>query len=382
MGRGRNSAMGWLTPVVITKNTGHYSPRCVSQRVGHGKRFRFISRKRKKGSLEMARWKVTVFLAAVLVWSVVLTGCKDSEKEKAIAESAQAKTELVNVKGSLEKAISERDGLRSEMARLSDSLVKSTSELAAATQERDALVAQVASLTKELNAAAADANTAAGLLQNMRESLQTLLQERGQIGISVPAEAVVLFDGKDFSNWVGKDGNAVRWEIVDGAMKVKPGTGSITTKQAFGDFRLHIEFNVPVMGPEFTGEKRGNSGVYLQNCYEIQILDSYGKVPGVGDCGAIYNFKPPDKNACKEAGQWQSYDIFFRSARFEGQGENLKKVENARVTVLQNDVVIHSNIEVPKKSGGGREETPAPGPIMLQDHRNKMQFRNIWIVPL
>jgi hypothetical protein len=203
-----------------------------------------------------------------------------------------------------------------------------------------------------------------------------------QIGTAPPDRAIVLFDGKDYSNWVSRDGNDVKWNIVEGAMEVAPGTGSIYTKREFGDFRLHIEFKVPLMGPKYKGEHRGNSGVYLQDRYEVQILDSYGKEPGVGDCGAIYGVKPPDRNACKPAEQWQSFDIIFRAARFEGEGNNAKKVENARVTILQNGVVIQNNYQIPEKSRGGRDETPAPGPIMLQDHRNKMQFRNIWIVLL
>lgn len=207
-----------------------------------------------------------------------------------------------------------------------------------------------------------------------------LAKER--ICISPPGGAVVLFDGTDYSQWLGRGDKEVQWNIVDGAMEVVPRTGSISSKQEFSDFRLHIEFKVPLMGPEYKGEKRGNSGVYLQYRYEVQILDSFGKEPGVGDCGAIYGVKPPDRNASKKAEQWQSFDVFFRAARFEGEGENLKKVENARVTVLHNGVVIHNNIELPEGSRGGRKETPEPGPIMLQDHRNEMQFRNIWIVPL
>lgn len=205
---------------------------------------------------------------------------------------------------------------------------------------------------------------------------------REQIGVAPPKGAVVLFDGKDYSQWLGRGDKEVEWNIVNGAMEVKPRTGSIYTKQELGDFRLHIEFKVPLMGPKYKGEKRGNSGVYLQDRYEVQILDSFGKVPGVGDCGAIYGVKPPDRNASKEAEQWQSFDVFFRAARFEGEGENAKKVENARVTILQNGVVIQNNFELPKECRGGRKETPEPGPIMLQDHRNKMQFRNIWVVPL
>jgi len=193
---------------------------------------------------------------------------------------------------------------------------------------------------------------------------------------------IVLFDGTDFSHWTYQNGKTVRWEIVGDAMKIVPRTGSIITKQKFRDFKLHIEFKLPQLPPNVRGQGRGNSGVYIQRRYEIQILDSHGQPPRKNEGGSIYKFKAPDKNVCKKPGEWQSYDIIFHAARFEGQGNNAKKVKNARMTVWQNGVLIHDDVEVPNKTGAGRPEGPEAGPILLQDHGNEVWFRNIRIVPL
>ncbi len=194
--------------------------------------------------------------------------------------------------------------------------------------------------------------------------------------------AVMLFDGRDFSNWIGEGSKPVGWEIEDGAMKVVPGTGSIMTREKYRDFRMHLEFKLPEMAPGVTGQDRANSGVYLQRRYEVQILDSYGLEPQDNDCGAIYKFKAPDTNACARPGQWQSYDIIFQAARFDSEDSYVKKLENARITVWQNGVLIHRNVTIPNKTGAGRIEGPDPGPILLQDHGNEVWFRNIWIEPL
>lgn len=194
--------------------------------------------------------------------------------------------------------------------------------------------------------------------------------------------AIVLFDGSDFSQWTHEKGKPIHWKIIDGAMQVLPKTGSIMTKRKFQDFRLHVEFNVPQTPLGLKGQGRGNSGVYLQRRYEVQILDSYGRKLKNNDCGAIYKVKAPDKNVCKKPGQWQSYDITFRAARFKKQGDNFEKTENARITVLQNGVVIHDDVRIPNKTGAGQPEGPQPNPILLQNHGNKVRFRNVWIVPL
>lgn len=193
---------------------------------------------------------------------------------------------------------------------------------------------------------------------------------------------IVLFDGTDFSHWTHQNGKAVRWEIVGDAMKVVPRTGSIITKRNFRDFKLHIEFKVPQMPPNVRGQGRGNSGVYIQRRYELQILDSYGQPPRKNEGGSIYRFKAPDKNVCKKPGEWQSYDIIFYAARFKGQGKDARKEKNARITVWQNGILIHNDVDVPNKTGAGRPEGPEAGPILLQDHGNEVWFRNIRIVPL
>ena len=191
--------------------------------------------------------------------------------------------------------------------------------------------------------------------------------------------AIVLFNGSDFSHWTAGGGRKIRWELVGGdAMKVVPGTESIMTKQDFTDFKLHAEFKTPQLPPNVKGQGRGNSGIYIQRRYEVQILDSFGLEPKKNECGSIYEFKAPDKNACDMPGRWQSYDIIFHAAKFNGS----KKVKNARITVWQNGVLIQNDVELENKTGAGQPEGPEPGPLLLQEHGNKVCFRNIWIEPL
>ena len=195
-----------------------------------------------------------------------------------------------------------------------------------------------------------------------------------------PESAVVLFNGSDLSNWTSRDGGEPGWAVEEGVMAVVPRTGDIMTTERFTDHFLHLEFMTPDM-PEATGQAKGNSGVFLQGRYEIQVLDSYGiEVPGMGDCGAIYNQFAPLVNACKPPLEWQSYDVIFRAPRLNDDGEI---VENTRVTVLQNGLVILNNVILSGTTGanigGGVGE---PGPLLLQDHGNLVKFRNIWAVPL
>ncbi|MBN1359856.1 MAG: PmoA family protein [Sedimentisphaerales bacterium] len=194
-----------------------------------------------------------------------------------------------------------------------------------------------------------------------------------------PAGATALFDGSDpeLSLWQRDGGGEIGWQVADDVVQIAPNTGSIVTKQPYRDFILHVEFKTPNM-PQARGQARGNSGVYLQKRYELQILDSYGLEPKNNDCGAIYQVKAPDVNACKKPEEWQSYDILFRAARFEGD----KKVADARITVYQNGVLIHDDVAIQNKTGAGRPEGPDPGPILLQDHGNRVSFRNLWIAPL
>ena len=197
--------------------------------------------------------------------------------------------------------------------------------------------------------------------------------------VKPPKGAIILFDGKDLSKWVKTDGKSpVKWTLKDGVMEGVKGHGDIITKEKFdGKFRLHVEFRVPYE-PGGAGQGRGNSGVYLQGRYEVQILDSYGLKSGKNDCGAIYDIHPPKVNACKAPTVWQSYDIEFTAPKFE----NGKKTEPARMTVRHNGVLVHDNAEIPvDNTRAGLGGNPAtPGPILLQDHGHPVQFRNIWLV--
>ena len=197
------------------------------------------------------------------------------------------------------------------------------------------------------------------------------------LGEKPPAGAVVLFGGESLDGWLKTDGKtSADWPVEDGLMTV--GKGSIMTEKKFGDFQLHLEFNVPYM-PKAHGQARGNSGVYLQGIYELQVLDSYGLKPQSNDCGAIYQQIVPSVNACKPPLRWQTYDITFHAARREGD----KVVRKARLTVVQNGLTIIDDKEISPTPGGvGGVKEGGPGPIMLQDHGNAVQFRNIWVKPL
>ena len=194
-----------------------------------------------------------------------------------------------------------------------------------------------------------------------------------------PANATVLFDGKDVSKWQHKDGSPAKWKVVDGAMVA--GGGDVTTKESFqGDFILHVEFAPNDVGPGPTGQARGNSGIYVQDNYEIQVLDSFGvEKMTPGDCAGIYSKKAADKNASKPPGEWQTYHIEFRSPKFDAKG---KKIKNARVTVDWNGQRVHDDVEIDGICPGGAGEGLRAGPISVQDHGNPVRFRNIWIAPL
>ena len=158
-----------------------------------------------------------------------------------------------------------------------------------------------------------------------------------------PESAVILFDGTDLSNWTSLDGSEPSWQVEGDAMLVVPRSGDVISKETFTDHFVHVEFRCPDM-PEATGQAKGNSGVFLQGRYEVQVLDSYGiEVPGMGDCGAIYNQFAPLVNACKPPLEWQTYDVIFRAPRFNDAGEN---VEGPRITVIQNGLVIINNAQM------------------------------------
>jgi len=197
---------------------------------------------------------------------------------------------------------------------------------------------------------------------------------------AIPENAVILFNGKDLSNWHTRSGDPAGWDVTDGVITAGGGAGDIVSDQKFTDFTLHIELMEPDM-PEASGQGKGNSGVYLQGRYEVQVLDSYGiEIPGKGDCGAIYDQFAPLVNACKPPLEWQIYDIAFRAARLDDDGN---VIDQARVTMLQNDILIHNNIELLGVTGGAMDDKVGePGPILLQDHGNPVKYRNIWILPL
>ncbi len=163
-------------------------------------------------------------------------------------------------------------------------------------------------------------------------------------------------------------------------MEVKPRTSSIITKKKFGDVKLHLEFRTPFM-PDARGQGRGNSGVYLQGRYEVQILDSYGLEGRDNECGGIYRVGKPRVNMCAPPTQWQTYDITFRAPRFKDNGE---KIRGALLTVLHNGVRIQDKAEAAKgpTTAAPDDTEKGPGGIYLQDHGNRVQFRNIWLVEL
>jgi hypothetical protein len=205
-------------------------------------------------------------------------------------------------------------------------------------------------------------------------------------GMAPPSDAVVLFGGEDLSAWRHQDGSAANWSVADGAFTVVKGAGDIRTKQGFGDCQLHIEWRAP-QEVEGEGQGRGNSGVYLQGRYEVQVLDSYeNPTYANGQAGSLYKQHIPLVNACREPGEWQSYDIVFTAPRFNDDG-SVKRP--AYVTVLHNGVLIQNHVELLGPTvyiGEPKYEKHEPKqPLMLQDHGNPVSYRNIWIrelVPL
>jgi len=192
-----------------------------------------------------------------------------------------------------------------------------------------------------------------------------------------PKGAKVLFDGTNLSAWKQKDGKGAAWKLVDGAAEVVPGTSDLVTNDSFADGLYHVEFMTPSM-PAETGQARGNSGVYLQGRYEVQVLDSYGLQLGLGDCGSIYGKKIAAVNASRKPERWQSYDIEFKAPRFDAAG---KKTANARLSVWHNGMQIHDDVEVDGPTTGGGEQESASGPLLLQDHGNPVRYRDVWVLP-
>jgi hypothetical protein len=203
-----------------------------------------------------------------------------------------------------------------------------------------------------------------------------------------PSDAIVLFDGTEASmkNWTDTKGNPSKWVVGEGYMESVKGAGYIQTKESFGSCQLHVEFATPEK-VEGTSQGRGNSGVFLQGEYEIQVLDSYeNKTYPDGQCSALYGRSVPLVNACRKPGEWQSYDIIFHRAHF---GKDGKIVTKPTFTVFQNGVLVQDHVTL---EGGTQwngphaispfRAIPDKGPIQLQDHGNPVRYRNIWIRPL
>jgi len=184
-------------------------------------------------------------------------------------------------------------------------------------------------------------------------------------GACPPCNAIVLFDGTNTDHF--KNGQMT----PDGLLK--EGT---ETKDAFGDMQMHLEFLLPYM-PAARGQGRGNSGVYLQSRYEVQVLDSFGLDGAFNECGSLYRQRQPDLNMCLPPLVWQTYDIWLRSAQFDTEGH---KVCDAVITVWHNGVAVHDNVAITGKTGAGSPETPALLPTKLQNHSNPVRFRNMWLV--
>ncbi|MGI8980069.1 MAG: 3-keto-disaccharide hydrolase [Pirellulaceae bacterium] len=199
----------------------------------------------------------------------------------------------------------------------------------------------------------------AGILSKTRRESPTM-------GAPPPPEAVVLFAGSGTDRFTGGK------LAADGTLPA-----GVLTKMPVHDFHMHLEFRTPYM-PQARGQGRGNSGVYIQQRYEVQILDSFGLDGANNECGGLYKQAAPSVNMCLPPLAWQTYDIWFTAARFAVDGTT--KVANARITVLHNGVPIHSQREITARTGGGKTEGPEDFPINLQDHGNPVTFRNIWLM--
>lgn len=197
--------------------------------------------------------------------------------------------------------------------------------------------------------------------------LRHIVRQSVTMGMPAPEQAVVLFDGENTDNLVDA-------KVTSDGLLME----GVLTKEMVKDFRLHLEFRTPFM-PNSLGQARGNSGVYIQRRYEVQVLDSFGLEGVHNECGGVYRQKPPAVNMALPPLVWQTYDIHFRAARFNEAGE---KTAKAVITVYHNGVPIHADYELTNKTGAGQPEGPSAMPILLQNHSDPVRFRNIWLVHL
>ena len=210
-------------------------------------------------------------------------------------------------------------------------------------------------------------------------------------GINPPSDAIVLFNGSDFDQWESIKASPVGWILSDGCMTIKPGSGDIKTKRAFGDCQLHVEWRCPsVTGKTETGREQGfgNSGILLQSRYELQVFDSYNypvyhndkPIYTNGQAGSVYKQITPLVNACRKQGDWQTYDIIYQAPRFSDNG---RVAIPARITVIHNGILIINNAEIQgSMSYIGLPEYKVHGlkePLSLQEHGDEVSYRNIWI---
>lgn len=206
----------------------------------------------------------------------------------------------------------------------------------------------------------------------------------GDAFAEAPSDAVILFDGSSLEGWEqAGDGSDAQWQLNDdGSMTVIPGTGDLRTREAFGSCQLHLEWKIPA-DIEGEGQDRGNSGVFFQERYEVQILDNYENETYVnGQAGAVYKQHVPLANACKPAGEWQSYDIVFHTPQFDDAGE---RTQAGSFTVFHNGVLIQDHVPIRgtvEYIGWPRNEAHGDAPLKLQDHDHRVSFRNIWLRPL
>ena len=220
------------------------------------------------------------------------------------------------------------------------------------------------------------------MTETWEPSVEIIAPSVGYTGAKPPSDAIVLFDGKSANNWMNRKGTNAEWLVNDGILTVKKGTGDIKTREQFGDIQLHIEWKVPknISGQ---GQSRGNSGIFFQGRYELQILDSYQNSTYTnGQAASIYKQSPPLKNAMNPPGEWNVYDVIYTAPRFNSNGSVFSP---AHITVIHNGVLVQNNFEIKGPTeyiGLPKYTVHGDGPLILQDHGDPSEaisFRNIWV---